>query len=63
LKLNKSIFGFVQIANPGRELSRVMDRAAPGHVKELERLINFVAHTKDKGLKKRFSEKPWEIEG
>jgi len=52
------------LANPVRELSRVMDGAAPGHVKELKRLINFLAQTKEKGLKMRFSgEKPWEIEG
>ena len=41
-----------------------MDGAAPGHVKELKRLINFVGKTKDKGLKMKFSgKKPWEIEG
>jgi hypothetical protein len=41
-----------------------LDRVAPGHVKELKRLINFVAQAKDKGLKMRFSGgKPWEIEG
>jgi hypothetical protein len=52
------------LANPVRELSRVMDGAAPGHVKELKRLINFVGKTKNKGLKRKFSgKKPWEMEG
>ena len=52
------------LANPVRELSRVMDGAAPGYIKELKRLINFVAQTKDKGLRMKFSgENPWEISG
>ena len=50
------------LANSVRELSKVMDGAAPGHVKELKRLIQFVGNTKKKGLKMKFSEEdPWEI--
>jgi hypothetical protein len=38
------------IANPVRELSKVMDGAAPGHEKELKRLRQFVIQTKERKL-------------
>jgi hypothetical protein len=51
------------LGNSVRELSKVMDGAAPGHVKELKRLIQFVRNMKGVGLKMKFSEeKPWEVE-
>jgi hypothetical protein len=51
------------LGNSVRELSKVMDGAAPGHVKELKRLIQFVRNTKGVGLKMQFSEeKSWEVE-
>ena len=50
------------LANSVRTLSKVMDGAAPGHVKELKRLIQFVGNTKRKGLKMHvLEEDPWEI--
>jgi hypothetical protein len=51
------------LANPVRDPSRDMHDAAPCYL-ILNEEINFVAQTKDKGLKMRFSGKiPWEIEG
>jgi Reverse transcriptase (RNA-dependent DNA polymerase) len=52
------------LANPVRELSKVMDGAAPGHVKELKRLIQFIGDTRNRGLKmKHTREEVWELEG
>jgi hypothetical protein len=51
------------LCNAVRELSKVMDGATPGQVKELRRLINYVYQTREMGLKMEFSrEHPWEIE-
>ena len=51
------------LANAVRELSKVMDGATTGQVKELRRLVSFLNKTKDKGLKMRFThEEPWVIE-
>jgi hypothetical protein len=50
------------IANPVRELSKVMDGAAPGHEKELKRLCRFVIQTKERKLNIKTSEDEWEVE-
>ena len=51
------------LANPVRELSKVMDGAAPAHEKELKRLVEFTCQTKDKTLKiKADSGEKWTIE-
>lgn len=51
------------LANSVRELSKAMDGAAPVHVKELKRLVQFLEKTKVKGLKMKFSqEELWEIQ-
>jgi hypothetical protein len=39
------------LANPMRELSQVMDGAAPAHKNELKRLVDFVCQSKDNKLK------------
>jgi len=39
------------LSNSTRELSKVMDKATEGHMKELCRVIKYVIDTKDKGLK------------
>ena len=39
------------ISNLVRELSKTMDAPAPGHLKEMYKLIMFVLSTKDYGLK------------
>ena len=39
------------LGNPVRELSKVMDGASSGHVKELKWIINFIFLTRNKGLK------------
>ena len=49
------------IANPVRELSKVMDNACPAHEKELKRLIQYVIQTKDQKLKLEAKSKSWEI--
>jgi hypothetical protein len=49
--------------NAVRELSKIMDGATPGQVKELKRLLIFVSKTREKGLKMELSrENSWEIE-
>jgi Reverse transcriptase (RNA-dependent DNA polymerase) len=51
------------LCNAVRELSKVMDGANPGQVKELKRIVEFVSQTKDKGLLMHFrKEVPYEIE-
>jgi len=51
------------LANSVRELSKVMDGAAPDHIKELKRLIQFIGGTESKGLKMAISpEKEWIVE-
>ena len=51
------------LENSVRELSKVMDGATPGQVKELCQLLSFLNKTKDEGLRMRFThEKPWEID-
>jgi len=39
------------LSNSNHELSKVMDRAMEGHMKELCRVIKYAIDTKDKGLK------------
>ena len=39
------------ISNPVKEFSKTMDAPAPGHLKEMYKLIRFVLSTKDYGLK------------
>ena len=39
------------ICNPVRELSKTMDAPAPGHLKEMYKVIRYVLSTKDYGLK------------
>jgi hypothetical protein len=39
------------LANPARKLSKVMESTRPAHLKELRRLIHFIASTKVKRLK------------
>ena len=41
------------LSNSTRELSKVMDKATKGHMKELCRLIKYAIDTKNKGLKLR----------
>jgi hypothetical protein len=51
------------LGNPVRELSKVIDGAAPGHVNELKRLIQFIGDTRNRGLKmKHMCKKVWELE-
>jgi hypothetical protein len=50
------------IANPVRELSKVMDGAAPGHEKGLKRLTQFFLQTKEKRLNMKPTKDVWEIE-
>jgi hypothetical protein len=50
------------IANPVRELSKVMDGAAPGHEKELKRLCQFVIQTRERKLNIKTSKDVWVIE-
>ena len=45
----------IDIANAVRELSKVMDRAAPNHMKELLRCIRYVLLTKGRKLKFKLS--------
>jgi hypothetical protein len=45
------------LSNPVRQLLKVMDGAASGHVKELKRLIQFVQSTKGVVLKMQFQKK------
>jgi hypothetical protein len=53
---------YPDIANPVRELTNVMDGAAPGHEKELKRLCQFVIQTKGKKLNMKKSKDEWEVE-
>ena len=39
------------LSNSTRELSKVMDKATEGHMKELCRVIKYAIDTKNKGLK------------
>jgi len=49
--------------NAVRELSKVMDGATPGQMKELKRVLSFVSATKNKGLKMKFThDYPFKIE-
>jgi hypothetical protein len=63
-----SLLYLVNISHPNsnntvRELPKVMDGRTPGQVKELNRLLNFVSQTREKGLRMEFCwESPWEIE-
>ena len=41
------------LSNSTRELSKVMDKATEGHMKELCRVIKYAINTKNKGLKLR----------
>jgi len=41
------------LSNSTRELSKVMDKATEGHMKELCRVIKYAIDTKNKGLKLR----------
>ena len=43
------------IANAIRELSKVMDKATAGHMKELFRCIKYVLDTKDRKLRYELS--------
>jgi hypothetical protein len=51
-----------ELANPVREMSKVIDSASPAHQKELKRLIRFIPSTKGKGLKiEADKDKTWKI--
>jgi hypothetical protein len=54
-----------EIANPVRELSKVMDGATPGQFKEMTRIVKYVLTTKAKGLKLELdvNHKGWYLEG
>ena len=52
------------LSNSTRELSKVMDKAMEGHMKELCRVIKYAIDTKNKGLKLRpeNTDDKWKIE-
>jgi hypothetical protein len=66
--MTRSLLYLIKLSRPNlnnamRELSKVMDGATPGQVKELKRLLEFLLQTRERGLKKELSrESPREIE-
>jgi len=52
------------ISNATRELSKFMDNATTTHFKQMQRLLKYIMHTKDKGLLiKKSSQGPLTIQG